>query len=90
MADVSALEKENVGAAGKALAKRPADGEASKGAQAKKKTILRPSTRFTVPNVQSASSEPAKQPKPAVMGPPPPRVRTAADADPAVRVLYAG
>ena len=85
MADVSALDKENVVAGGKALPKRAAEQEASKGDQAKRKAVLRPSTRFTVPNVQSAADEPSKPQKPVTMGPPPPRVRTAADAEPAVR-----
>lgn len=82
MADVAVLEKENLTPSGRSTtaAKRPADWKAEKGEQPKKKGGLRPSTRVTnVPNVARDSSQPSK---PAVMGPPPPRVPHRADDGP--------
>lgn len=71
--DVAVLEKENFTPSGHktAAVKRPAEWEAEKGEQQKKKGGLRPSTRVTnIPNVTKDASKPVK---PTIMGPPPPR-----------------
>lgn len=71
--DVAILEKENLTASGfRATAlKRPADEEARRFEQVKKKA-LRPSTR--VHNIPNGAKEQSQPVKPAVMGPPPPRI----------------
>ena len=79
MADVAVLEKENLTPSGRSTtaAKRPAEWKAEKADPAKKKGGLRPSTRvINIPHVAKDASQP---PKPAVMGPPPPRVPQRAD-----------
>ncbi len=79
MADIAVLEKENLTPSGRSTtaAKRSAEWKAEKADPAKKKGGLRPSTRvINIPNVAKDASQP---PKPAVMGPPPPRVPQRAD-----------
>lgn len=85
MPEVGVMEKENEGVPSKLLAKRPAEWDGSKGEQAKRKAVLRPSTRHPSSNAQAVAEGPPKQTKPALMGPPPPRAKAAADADTAVR-----
>jgi hypothetical protein len=88
MADLSVLDKENVGILqpSKSLGKRPAELEAANGEQAKRKAVLRPSTRVTIePN---AGSEQVRDAQPAAMGPPPPRPKPAAIASAAVRPYF--
>jgi hypothetical protein len=73
--DFAVLEKENITATGltTTAAKRSAEGDAGKGEQVKKRaTGLRPSTR--VMNIPTAAKDAEKAPKPAIMGPPPPRI----------------
>ena len=86
MADAGVLDKENMGVLrpSKSLGKRHAEAEAATDEQAKRKAVLRPSTRVTTG--ANFASEPARNAQPAVMGPPPPRP-PAADAGPAVSRL---
>ena len=75
MAGVLAADKENLTPSGTFSAnpgKRPNDWSQSNDDNAKRKALLRPSTRFT--NVKENSSNVQQPSKPSAMGPPPPKI----------------
>ena len=75
MAGVEVVDKENLTPAGTLsvnLGKRPNEWNQGNDENAKRKALLRPSTRFT--NVKEASANVQQPSKAAVMGPPPPRI----------------
>ena len=75
MAGVLAADKENItphGTLSASLGKRPNDCSHGNDGNAKRKALLRPSTRFT--NVKENSSNVQQLSKPLTMGPPPPRI----------------
>ena len=75
MAESLVADKENLTPSGTLAAnqgKRSANWGDSNNESAKRKALLRPSTRFT--NVKDDSGNTQQPSKPAAMGPPPPRV----------------
>ena len=75
MAEALVVDKENLTPSGTlagSLGKRPATWGDSNDENAKRKALLRPSTRFT--NAKDDTGNTQQPSKPAAMGPPPPRV----------------
>ena len=75
MAGVEVVDKENLTPAGTLSVnpgKRPSEWSLGNGENAKRNALLRPSTRFT--NVKETSTNVQQPSKPAIMGPPPPRI----------------
>jgi hypothetical protein len=87
MAGVEIVDKENLTPAGTLSlnhGKRPNEWSQGNDENAKRKALLRPSTRFT--NVKEASASVQQPSKSALMGPPPPRIAaTSANASSGAR-----
>ena len=87
MAGVLVSDKENLTPSGTLSAnpgKRPNEWSHGNDENAKRKALLRPSTRFT--NVKENSSNANQPSKPSAMGPPPPRIAAfSGDASSGVR-----
>lgn len=87
MAGVLVADKENLTPSGTLSAnpgKRPNEWSHGNDESAKRKALLRPSTRFT--NVKENSSNVNQPSKPSAMGPPPPRIAAfSSDASSGVR-----